>query len=727
VKQLFNVNGRVVIEDVPTPGITADMVLVATQASVISVGTETASLAIAGQNPVKRALAEPKKAIRAVRRALAAGPGGAAGAIRAKLAVHETIGYSAAGRVIAVGANVHDLVVGDLVACGGVGYANHAEVIAVPRLLVARVPDGVSVESAAYTTLGAIALQSVRRLEPTVGDYVVVLGLGLLGQIAAQLLRASGCRVLGVDLDPHRIDVARRMGIDALAGSDVGIIESRVREDTGGHGADAVLVAAASSSSDPSNQGIRLCRKRGRVVLLGATGTDLDRKEMYVRELDVRMATSYGPGRYDPAYEEHNRDYPFAYVRWSENRNMVAFLDVLRSRQVVTEPLTEMREPITAAEKAYERIQSATPKPIGVVFQYPNSKAHSARDSASRRILIPASGAAARSSAAVARVGVIGVSSFAREVILPALRDMPGVELRSLSSRDGGNATRAAKRFGAEAATTDSDSVLRDDTVNTVFVTGRHSEHAPLALAALRAGKHVFLEKPMAVTEAEATELASVAAQSGLRFTVGFNRRFAPLVSELRKVMTGVSGPFMLHYRVNAMKMSLNHWQYEAAEGGGRIVGEASHFLDLLWAIVGERPSALAAFQASGQAGDHPASEDMQVMLRFPGGSVAHLLYTALGDKSLPKERLEVFRGGAVAVLNNFERLDVFSGETKRRITGKGLDKGHRAQFAAFIEAVRDPKYEHPLGPAESLVATMLAFRALESAGGAGLLELDWS
>jgi len=695
VRQVFKTKEqRMVVREVPRPRAGAGQVLVLNEYSLISAGTETGGLVLPGdlrgQLQVRRDLL--RKGIKAMRNnslrdlwRKAAHVDNIAGAV----------GYSCAGVVLDTGAEVKDLQPGDRVACAGSGIAAHAEVVAVPRLLLAPVPDGVSSRDAAWTTVASIALQGIRQGEPRLGETVVVTGLGLIGQLAVQMLAASGCRVLGLDLRPARLETALRCGAEqALSADDPGVAEA-LRRMSGGLGADLVLLTAGTSSSRPLAQAMELVRKRGRVVVVGAVGMDLPRSPFYEKEAELRIACSYGPGRYDPDYEQRGRDYPPAFARWTENRNLQAVLELLRTGRLRPDLLEPRVYPVDEAVAAFDGIKAEPDSHLAVLLQYP---ALAAETPAPPRRVPPVSGKLG--------VAVVGAGGFCARTHLPVLAARSDVELRGLVARGGFTAGKLAAEFGAPWSGTDPAPLWEDPHVHAALIATRHDSHAALALAALRAGKHVFLEKPAAIRVAELDELEATLAGGDRILQVGYNRRFAPLALRLRDGLAG-GGPWLATYRVNAGRIPATSWVQQRGEGGGRLIGEGCHFIDLCSFLAGAQPveatvRVLPALPASPSVADQYA-----VNLAYPDGSLAQILYASEGGPGLEKERLEVHAAGASWVLEDYRRLVHHDAKGGSR-SWEQADKGHAAGLTAFLRAAQG---EAPLAMSveEALGATRVA------------------
>lgn len=672
-------NGRLSVAEVPPPVLRDEGILVRSCVSLVSAGTERMLMKLARKSLLGKARARPDLVRKVMAKLRRDGFVATFQAVSDRLEREVPLGYSVCGCVEEAGAKATTFSVGQRVACCGATYANHSELNYVPRLLAARVPDAVSDEAAAYATVGAIALQGIRNAEIQPGEAVVVIGLGLIGQLTVQLLKAAGCRVLGLDPDAQRAELAEANGAD-VALADLG--EPARRANAGfsrGRGADAVIITAATESNSPIELAAQLARDRARVVMVGVAGMDVPRKPYYEKELTLVVSRSYGAGRYDRQYEEHGHDYPAGYVRWTENRNIEAFLDFVAAGSVRPETLTTHRFTIEEATDAFELVFNGTERHLGVVLTYPDRAGERPTDEASRIVLKPKP-----SPKPMQRVGVsfVGAGSFARSVLLPNLKKLPTVELRGVVSASGISARSAGKKFGFDYCTSTEDEVYGDDETSAVFITTPHSQHARMVCRALASGKAVFVEKPLAIDVAGLEEVAEAVRVHGDRLTVGFNRRFAPMARELKDFFDG-HGPLQITYRCNAGPLPEEHWVADAAEGG-RIVGEACHFLDFFAFMTGARPQTVFAAAAPGARAD-----DAAVTVTYSDGSVCQLLYTSVGAASFGKERIEVFAGGRAGVIEDFRRLTLQTG-TERARHQKRLtaDKGHTGELAEFVECV---------------------------------------
>lgn len=688
-------DGRIVVRDVPPPALRAGWVLVRNRYSLISAGTERSKIELGEKSLLQKARSRPDLAKQVLDRARVEGIRSTLSVVRDRLDALVPIGYSSAGVVLEVGAGVEGIAPGDRVACGGGGWANHAEVAAVPRNLVAGVPQQVDLADAAYATVGAIALHAVRQSEARLGERVGVIGLGLVGQLALRILGAAGCETFGVDVDDAAVELARGAGAHAFVRSDPRL-ESAVVAASGGLGLDSVLVCAASSSNDPVELAARLARERGRLVIVGDVPVAAERELLYRKELELRLARSYGPGRYDRDYEERGRDLPAGYVRWTEQRNLEAFLRLVADGKVDVSSLTTHRFAVEQAPEAYAAL-SGDRRAFGVLLEYGEQA------SPSPPAVVPTR---PRGQTAAVRVGLIGAGNFARATLLPALKQA-GAELAAVASAGGLTAADAATRFGFERAATSAEEVLGDESIAAVVIATRHSSHAALAASALRAGKAVYVEKPLALHEEELLDVERALLDGGL-LMVGFNRRFAPLVERLRNELAGAPVR-ALAVRVNAGPLPPDHWLHDPDDGGGRLLGEGCHFVDLLAYLAQSEP--VSAYACAAPIPERPleSSDDIVAVLRFADGGVGTLVYAGSGDQRLPKERVEVFGGGSAAILDDFRRLELYR-RGRRRIFKQAQDKGHRAEIARFVAAAAG-REEAP--DAQSYIASTRATLAL--------------
>lgn len=710
MKQVFQDvrTAEIAVEEVPAPKLLAGCLLVRTAASLVSAGTERASSEFAGKNLFQKARMRPDLVREVLGKINRDGLASALSAVRSRLDQASALGYSSSGTVVAIGEGVTGFSGGDRVACAGAGHAVHAEFACVPRLLAARITsESVSFDEAAFTTLGAVALHGVRNADARLGDIVAVIGLGLLGQLTVQILKAAGCSVLGMDISPERADFALRSGADAVSTSP-SAFRDLCMQASSGHGADAVVIAAQSSSNDPVNLAAAVARNRARVVAVGSVAMDIPRREFYEKELDFRVSRSYGPGRYDSAYEQKGIDYPIGYVRWTETRNMEAFLRLLADRKLNVQPLITHRFPIAQAHSAYELITGATGEPsLGVMIEYPEN-ANS--DSRCTDLISSKEPVAGHSSV---RVGFIGAGDFALGTLLPAIEHAAGAQLVIIAAANGSHARHAASKFGFRSCTTDEQEVLNHPDVNTIVIATRHHLHAPQVIAALNAGKHVFCEKPLCLNESELAGIADTHHRQNPRRLVmaGFNRRFAPLAIRMKTFLHDIREPLALHYRINAGFLPTDHWLNDPQQGGGRILSEVCHFVDFLSFLAGS--AAVEVETRTLASSSRYSNDNVLCSLRFLNGSHGTITYVANGDKSFSKERIEVFGGGAVAMIEDFRRLELVRGGKKRVFRSMlRQDKGHRGEWKAFRAAMQNGS-DSPI-PFAEIAATMRTTFALE-------------
>jgi len=655
--------------------------LIQTTQTLVSAGTERMLVEFGKAGWIDKARQQPDKVRMVLDKIKTDGLQPTLEAVFNKLDQPLPLGYCNVGRAAELGAGVTGFAVGDRVISNG----KHAEVVSVPLNLCAKVPDSVSDEEAAFTVLGAIALQGIRLVQPTLGEAVVVTGLGLIGLMTVQLLRANGCRVLGLDFDPGKLAMARQFGaevVDLSAGQDpVAAAEAFSR----GRGVDAVIVTAATQSSEPMHQAALMCRKRGRIVLVGVTGLELSRDDFFKKELTFQVSASYGPGRYDPNYEDKGQDYPVGFVRWTEQRNFEAVLDMMADGRLDVKPLISHRFDIGDAEKAYELVAGSVPS-LGILLQYPGMEI----TEASRTVLLrddglmrPATARSPQGDAAVhkAKVSFLGSGNYATAVLIPAFK-AAGADLRSVASSAGVTGVHAGRKFGFAETTTDTDRLFADEATDAVVITTRHDSHARFVLQALAAGKHVFVEKPLCLTLDELGKIEAAYVPSKI-LMVGFNRRFAPQVQKMKSLLQGVSGPKAIVVTVNAGAIPADHWTQDLEVGGGRIIGEACHFIDLLRFMAGVP---IVSYQRV--AMDAATQDTVSLQLGFADGSIGTVHYFANGSKAFPKERLEVFAGGGVLQLDNYRKLTGFGWPGFKKMNLWRQDKGQKACAKAFVDAV---------------------------------------
>jgi predicted dehydrogenase/threonine dehydrogenase-like Zn-dependent dehydrogenase len=701
VKQVFMRGGKSVLQQVPAPQVGSKSLLVRVLHSCISIGTEIAGVKMSGLPLYRRALKQPQHVRRVLQIMRDQGIKRTFDRVTGQLAAGLPIGYSAAGVVVEVGSEVDGFQLGDLVACAGAGVANHAEMIDVPVNLAVKLPTGLSTLESSSVAVGSIALQGVRRASPTLGESIAVLGLGLLGQITTQMLRVNGCRVIGVDLDADRVQLALANGMNFGINPSLEDLVERVQKLTGGFGADAVIVTAATSSSELISQAMQACRKKGRIVLVGDVGLNLNREDFYAKELDFLISCSYGPGRYDPLYEENGQDYALPYVRWTENRNMEEYLRLLAEGRISLERLEPKVYPLDQATEAYESLKQPGKKPLLVLFSYPESETATERKVALR----PAHTQKGR-----LRMALVGAGSFAQAMHLPNLAKVrKELELHCVMSRTGSNAKFAAERFGASYATTEYERVLADPNVDLVMIATRHNLHGRMVLQALRAGKNVFVEKPLTIFEEELQEIEEFyrSHEDGPLLMVGFNRRFSPAIRKAQEVLAKRTTPLIVNYRMNAGALPADHWVY-SAEGGGRNLGEACHLYDLFNALTGAAFTAVSAHCMAGASKQWHRSDNFVATVSYTDGSVCSLTYTAIGDRMFPKETMDIFADGKVISLIDYKSLSVAGGKHKgwKALT---QEKGQLEELQVLADCLLHEN-EWPISLEQQIQATRISF-----------------
>ncbi len=673
-------DGATELADVPSPRAADGQLLIHTSTTLVSAGTERMLVEFGKANWIEKARQQPDKVRMVLDKVRTEGLVTTLEAVRSKLDQSLTLGYCNVGVVAEVGRGVEGFMVGDRVVSNG----KHAEVVCVPKNLCARIPENVSDEQAAFTVLAAIGLQGIRLVNPTLGECVVVTGLGLIGLLTVQMLRAQGCRVLGIDFDPERLALAQQFGAEVINPGAGGDVLAAAQAFSRGRGVDAVIITASTKSNEPVSQAATMCRQRGRIVLVGVVGLELSRADFYEKELSFQVSCSYGPGRYDSSYEEAGNDYPLGFVRWTEQRNFEAVLDLIANGRLDVEPLVSHRFALNHAIEAYDLLSSGKPS-LGIVLQYPEASVQHVVALATRSVRLHA----AASTPAKANVAFLGAGNYAGRVLIPAFKTA-GAQLQAVVSGGGVSAVHFGRKFGFAEASTDAAAVLSNPLVDTVVVATRHDAHARQVLMALRAGKHVFCEKPLCLTLDQLAEIEVEAARrSTQQLMLGFNRRFAPQVVKVKQLLLTVSEPKSFIMTVNAGAIPVDHWTQDRTVGGGRIVGEACHFIDLLRHLAGSsivRSHAVAL-------GRHPSlavTEDkVTLTLEFIDGSVGTILYLANGDKGFPKERLEVFCAGRVLQLDNFRTLRGWGWKGFRKLNLWRQDKGAQQCVDAFVHAIR--------------------------------------
>lgn len=681
MKQVLIKGGSVIVQDVPSPKVGSGNVLVQVTHSCISVGTEMAGVKMSGMPLYQRALKQPDNVKRVLEMVRDQGVKRTMDRVAGKLTAGTPTGYSASGLVIAVGDQVEGFELGDRVACAGAGIANHAEVIDVPVNLAVKVPDSVDLSDACTVTLGAIAMQGVRRAQPTLGETVLVIGLGILGQITAQILLANGCRVIGTDLDAGRIRLASTNGLNAGINPVTENLVERVLSLTDGIGADAVIITAASESSHIVSDAMQCCRKKGRVVLVGDVGLNLKRSDFYQKELDFFISSSYGPGRYDPTYEEGGQDYPLPYVRWTENRNMQSYLALIASGKLRLESMHSAPFAVENASQAYESLKADENKPMMVLLKYPEKPEK-------QNVTVSLRSKPTKSNKI--SVGLIGASSFAQGVHLPNLVKLRQMfSIHAVASRTGSNARAIGDQYQAAYCTTDLDEVLSDDNIDLVMITTRHNLHGDMVVRALNVGKHVFVEKPLALTEDELQAIENFYQNQDIApsLMVGYNRRFSPAIRAVLNILRNRTTPIIANYTMNAGFINPNHWVH-GPEGGGRNLGEACHIYDVFAALTGGADCvSVSAMPITPKSAQWRRDDNFVVTLKYSDGSVCTLTYTALGSRNFPKEQLNIFADGQVVIMDDYKSVKVH-GSKHKGWTSSTQQKGQLEELEALGKAL---------------------------------------
>ena len=711
-------DGRLELQDVPMASAPSGGVLVRTTHSVISVGTEKMKVEQARMNLLQKARARPDQVRKVLETARNLGWRNAIEKVRNRLESPTPLGYSAAGVVVQVDPANTRFRVGDRVACAGAECAFHAEYIGVPDLLAAPVPANVESWQAAYTTLCAIALQAVRQTEPQLGDRVLVMGQGLVGLLVTNLLQASGARVMAVDVQEWKRSYCDAMGAEKVVISSRSNLVDEVRAWSEGYGVDAVIVCTSTQSNSPIEQAAEALRDRGRMVVVGNTKVDLNWKVFYGKEIEVRYSRSYGPGRYDPAYEWGGQDYPVGYIRWTEQRNFLACLHLMADRRINLEAITTRRVRFSDALGVYQDLAGESARDIGVVLDYEASETPSAplRETPASPHAFPSP---ARISKTAGCVDVIGAGNFARTMLLPHLRG--AIAFGTVVNQTALSANHVKTKFGFRDAATDASVAFGEKGAPAVLIATRHHLHAPLVLNALRADRHVFVEKPLCLARQELQQIDAAVATSKGSVQVGFNRRFAPATVELKRALGASPGPRSVTYRVMPGKLDPAHWYANYAESGGRVLGEACHFLDYFCCLFASKPVRVFAQTTWPAAGRTPFPDSVTAQVEFGDGSSGQLIYSAEGDPTFPKETITVFGAGIVAELTNFQELVIHRNRKKEKFSF--ASKGHAEQMQAWSEFLRGSR-EHPLPYEQARTSMLLTFAVLESIQNAGAVDV---
>jgi len=696
-------SGEIIVQELPWPIVGSGMVLVRNHYSLISAGTEGSTARTARKSLIGKAKERPQQVKQVLDKFKKQGPVQTYRTVMKKLDAYSPLGYSSAGQVIEVGSSIQDISVGDKVACGGAGYANHAEIICVPRNLCMKLQEDVDLKIACYNTLGAIALQGIRQADLRLGESCAVIGLGLLGQLTCLMLRASGIRTFGIDIDHDAVETASKHCCDKAWIRSSSGLASKIESQTGGLGVDAVIITAGTSSLDPINCAGELARKRGRVVVVGAVPTGFDRDPYwYKKELELRMSCSYGPGRYDPEYEEKGIDYPAAYVRWTEKRNMQAFQELIHSGRIDLDYLTTHEFTLEQAPQAYDMIVSRSEPFLGIILKYDVDKPIKRQ-----RIAIKPAKAEGK-----VNIAFIGTGSYAQQNLLPNIpRNDDDVTCVGILDNSGTTSKRVAEKFNFQFCTSEPKDIFENNAINTLFVATQHNSHAGYVKSALRAGKHISVEKPLCLTEEELAEIEELynSSDNCCQLMVGFNRRFAPHAVELKKHLDNI--PISMLYRINAGPIPRDSWIQDKDIGGGRIIGEACHFIDFLIWLCGALPKQVHAVAIPDPDG---LNDTVSINLQFANGSIGSISYFSNGSKEMPKEYIEVYSSGITGIIRDFKELEIHSTGKPRRKKSLVQNKGQGGMVKAFIKGIKEGG--PPLIPADEIFAvTRTTFAVLES------------
>jgi len=696
--------GALYVDELPLPALSEGMVLVENQFSLISAGTEKGTVKVAQSSLLGKAKQRPDLVAQVLQNIKKEGLRATIEKVRTKLDSLKALGYSTAGIVTASMDKQGKFKPGDRVACAGQDYASHAEVVCVPQNLTVKIPDNVSLEEASFTTLGAIALQGVRQANPTLGENICVIGLGLLGQITCQLLSANGCRVFGIDVADKMVQIAKQISnTEAYTRNDAALLTA-IETFTRGYGFDKIIITAAAPTNDPIELSAEIARKKGQVIIVGAVKMDVPRDpHFYRKELELKMSCSYGPGRYDNNYEEQGQDYPYAYVRWTEQRNMEAFLDLVALGKLNLKALITHVFDIDDATKAYDLVLGKVQEPfIGILLKYPHNER--------KQLSVIKNNLTLKNQNIIA--SFIGAGSFAQSYLIPNLKGLP-VSLNAVVTNNGINAKNVSSKFGFTNASTNATEVLADKNTNTVFIASRHDSHAKYVIQSLEAGKHVFVEKPLCLTYEELNTITEkIQHHTNQILMVGFNRRFAPVCVELNKIFSNITEPKVINIRVNAGFIPLNHWTQQKDIGGGRIVGEICHFIDLMLFFTNAKPTKVYAQCINSNSSEVKNDDNIAIVVAFDDGSIGNLIYVANGDKALPKERIEIFGGGKVGIINDFKDGQIFKGNKSSNIKLNG--KGHKQEVDAFINAILKGEAA-PISFNEIYHTTLVTFKILDA------------
>jgi predicted dehydrogenase/threonine dehydrogenase-like Zn-dependent dehydrogenase len=680
--------GHLEVEEVPPPTLTAPGVLVRNVYSLISSGTERTTVSTGQSSLLGKARSRPDLVRQVLQNVKREGVALTYQKVMTRLNKPKALGYSSAGIVIKAIGDTDEFKPGDRVACGGGDYACHAELVFVPRNLCVPVPADVDFREAAFTTVGAIAMQGVRQAGVTIGDYVAVIGLGLVGILTVQILKSAGCQVIGFDINADVLALAEDFGADKTILITDPKAEEKVVDFTGGCGADDVIITAGTSSNQPVEIAGKIARDRGTIVMVGATKMDIPRSLFYEKELNVKLSRSYGPGRYDPTYEEKGVDYPVGYVRWTERRNMAGFLELVAAKKINLEKMITHVFPIEDAVKAYDIVMGKTnEKCLAILLEY-KTASEPENEMLAPRVDLAKDGQIRRANGMNLGIGFVGAGHFAQNSLLPPLRDDNGAQLLGVATATGVNAKSIGKKFGFRFCTTDPAEILQNPDIHCVFIATRHNLHSRFAVEALQQQKHVFVEKPLALSEEELSAVIAAYQSSPCELMVGFNRRFSPLLRRVKEFFSPPQSPLVIQYRVNAGYIPKTHWAQDPIEGGGRILGEVCHFVDVMQYLTDAEPTRVYAEAVSCRNPTVVNSDNVNITVAFSDGSVGAITYVALGDSGLGKERIEVFGGNAVAIVDDFRVAEFYTNRKRvKKLRHRG--KGHNEEVKEFIAALR--------------------------------------
>lgn len=700
--------GELYVDELPVPNLSEAFVLVQNEYSLISAGTEKSTVKVAQSNLIGKAKQRPDLVAQVLQNIKKEGLSATLEKVRTKLDSLKALGYSTAGAVIASADTDAKFKVGDRVACAGQDYASHADIVSVPQNLVVKIPDNVSFEEASFTTLGAIALQGVRQANPTMGESVCVIGLGLLGQITCQLLNANGCRVFGIDVSPAMVTLAEKVsGANAMNRNDQDLITA-TETFTRGYGFDKIIITAAAPTNDPIELSAVIAKKKGQVIIVGAVKMDVPRDpHFYRKELELKMSCSYGPGRYDDKYEQLGQDYPHAYVRWTEQRNMEAFLDLVSLGRLKLKELITHVFDIDDAIKAYDLVLGKLQEPyLGILLKYPD---HPQKQVTT--VPLPITKKSPSSSPMTA--SFIGAGSFAQSYLLPHLKSA-GITLNTVVTNTGINAKNVAQKFSFQHASTAADDVFAKDPEGIIFIASRHDSHGQYVMRALQENRNVFVEKPLCINEDEYVQLKPLLLDPSrtAKLMIGFNRRFSPLSIALKKSFDSIAEPKLINIRVNAGFIPKEHWIQQAKAGGGRIIGEMCHFIDLMQFFTDAQPVSVYAASLASNNAKEKNDDNIAIIVKFSDGSIGNLTYLANGDKAMPKENIEVFSGGKIGVINDFRNGALYANNKMQPVKAEG--KGHKQEVLAFLNAISQNEAE-PISAESILYTTMTTFRIIDS------------